>query len=232
MSTSVLEAGSVTLTERPTLMKAAVVHSFSEPLRLEEIETPVPGRDEILVRVEASGLCHTDIHAAHGDWPVKPTPPFVPGHEGVGIVVTLGPGVTEVGARRSGGCPVARLRMRDLRALRVGLGDAVHAAAEHRLLGGRRLRRVRQGIGAVRREGAGRRRPARRGAAHLRRRHDLQSGQGLRRSLLRPRGSVRHRRPRSPRGSVRPDRRGTRRRSRHRTTTSSSSLASWARTSR
>ena len=96
MSTSALEAGSVDLTERPTLMKAAVVHSFSEPLRLEEIETPVPGRDEILVRVEASGLCHTDIHAAHGDWPVKPTPPFVPGHEGVGIVVTLGPGVTEV----------------------------------------------------------------------------------------------------------------------------------------
>ena len=57
---------------------------------------PYPAEGEILVRVEASGLCHTDIHAAHGDWPVKPTPPFVPGHEGVGIVVTLGPGVTEV----------------------------------------------------------------------------------------------------------------------------------------
>jgi propanol-preferring alcohol dehydrogenase len=48
------------------------------------------------VKVEASGLCHTDIHAAHGDWPVKPTPPFVPGHEGVGLVQELGPGVTEV----------------------------------------------------------------------------------------------------------------------------------------
>ena len=35
---------------------------------------------------ETSGLCHTDIHAAHGDWPVKPSPPFVPGHEGIGIV--------------------------------------------------------------------------------------------------------------------------------------------------
>jgi alcohol dehydrogenase, propanol-preferring len=46
------------------------------------------------VRIEASGLCHTDIHAAHGDWPVKPSPPFVPGHEGVGTVVALGPGVT------------------------------------------------------------------------------------------------------------------------------------------
>jgi propanol-preferring alcohol dehydrogenase len=96
MSTSALEAGSVSRVEGTPLMKAAVVHSFSEPLRLEEVETPVPGRGEILVRIEASGLCHTDIHAAHGDWPVKPTPPFVPGHEGVGIVVTLGPGVTEV----------------------------------------------------------------------------------------------------------------------------------------
>jgi propanol-preferring alcohol dehydrogenase len=44
--------------------------------------------------MEACGLCHTDIHAAHGDWPVKPTPPFVPGHEGVGIVEAVGHGVT------------------------------------------------------------------------------------------------------------------------------------------
>jgi propanol-preferring alcohol dehydrogenase len=50
----------------------------------------------VRVKVEASGLCHTDIHAARGDWPVKPSPPFVPGHEGVGIVVELGPGATEV----------------------------------------------------------------------------------------------------------------------------------------
>jgi len=47
------------------------------------------------VRLEASGLCHTDTHAAHGDWPVKPTPPFVPGHEGVGIVEAHGPGVAD-----------------------------------------------------------------------------------------------------------------------------------------
>jgi len=81
---------------RPALMKAAVVHSFGAPLQLEQVDTPLPGRGEVLVRVEASGLCHTDIHAAHGDWPVKPSPPFVPGHEGVGIVVELGPGVSEV----------------------------------------------------------------------------------------------------------------------------------------
>ena len=77
-------------------MKAAVVHEFTSPLRLEEIAKPEPGPGEIVVKIEASGLCHTDIHAAHGDWPVKPKLPFIPGHEGVGIVEMVGPGVTEV----------------------------------------------------------------------------------------------------------------------------------------
>jgi propanol-preferring alcohol dehydrogenase len=45
--------------------------------------------------MQTCGLCHTDIHAARGDWPVKPTPPFVPGHEGVGTVEKLGPGVRQ-----------------------------------------------------------------------------------------------------------------------------------------
>ncbi len=76
-------------------MRAAVVKDFTLPLEVTEIPTPTPGAGEVLVRIEASGLCHTDIHAAHGDWPVKPTPPFVPGHEGVGIVEALGPGVTQ-----------------------------------------------------------------------------------------------------------------------------------------
>ncbi len=75
-------------------MKAAVVHDFTKSLSIEEIAKPVPGPGEVLVRVETAGLCHTDIHAAHGDWPVKPSPPFVPGHEGVGIVEEVGPGVT------------------------------------------------------------------------------------------------------------------------------------------
>jgi len=77
-------------------MTAAVVHDFTEPLVLETVPKPVAGPGEIVVRIEASGLCHTDIHAAHGDWPVKPSPPFTPGHEGVGIVEELGAGVTEV----------------------------------------------------------------------------------------------------------------------------------------
>ncbi|WP_306216394.1 alcohol dehydrogenase AdhP [Actinoplanes sp. RD1] len=76
-------------------MRAAVVTSFTEPLAVREVPTPQPGDGQILVRIEASGLCHTDIHAARGDWPVKPAPPFIPGHEGVGIVDKVGPGVTE-----------------------------------------------------------------------------------------------------------------------------------------
>lgn len=74
-------------------MKAAVVTGFTEPLQLQDRPVPGPGPGQVLVRIETSGLCHTDIHAAHGDWPVKPTPPFVPGHEGVGIVEALGAGV-------------------------------------------------------------------------------------------------------------------------------------------
>jgi propanol-preferring alcohol dehydrogenase len=65
-------------------------------LVVEEVATPVPEQGQVLVRVETSGLCHTDIHAAHGDWPVKPAPPFIPGHEGVGIVERVGPGVTRL----------------------------------------------------------------------------------------------------------------------------------------
>jgi len=62
----------------PSTMKAAVVHAFGEPLRIEQVAVPQPGPGEILVKVEASGVCHTDLHAARGDWPVKPTLPFSP----------------------------------------------------------------------------------------------------------------------------------------------------------
>jgi propanol-preferring alcohol dehydrogenase len=71
-------------------MKAAVVHAFGQPLRLEDVPVPTPGRNEVLVKVMASGVCHTDLHAAEGDWPVKPTLPFIPGHEAAGVVVTSG----------------------------------------------------------------------------------------------------------------------------------------------
>lgn len=77
-------------------MKAAVVTGFGEPLEIEDRPKPKPDPHQVLVRMEASGLCHTDIHAWRGDWPVKPTPPFVPGHEGVGIVERVGKQVTRV----------------------------------------------------------------------------------------------------------------------------------------
>ena len=71
-------------------MKAAVVRAFNESLRIEDRPIPTPSAGQVLVKMETCGLCHTDIHAAHGDWPVKPAPPFVPGHEGVGIVAGVG----------------------------------------------------------------------------------------------------------------------------------------------
>ena len=77
-------------------MKAAVVREFGKPLTIEEVEVPRPGAGEALVKIEACGVCHTDLHAAEGDWPVKPNPPFIPGHEGVGYVVAVGAGVTHI----------------------------------------------------------------------------------------------------------------------------------------
>jgi propanol-preferring alcohol dehydrogenase len=77
-------------------MRAAVVRSFTDPLVVEELDVPSPGPHEALVKVDYTGVCHTDLHAAHGDWPVKPAPPFVPGHEGVGTVVAVGDQVTRV----------------------------------------------------------------------------------------------------------------------------------------
>ncbi|MFC3580919.1 zinc-dependent alcohol dehydrogenase [Sphingomonas hylomeconis] len=76
------------------MMRAAVVRSFGGPLIIEERPIPTPGPGEVLVRVVASGVCHTDLHAMQGDWPVKPRLPFIPGHEAVGVVAALGAGVT------------------------------------------------------------------------------------------------------------------------------------------
>nr|WP_298249183.1 alcohol dehydrogenase AdhP [uncultured Halomonas sp.] len=77
-------------------MQAAVVRKLGEPLAIEEAAIPRPQQGEILVKVAATGVCHTDLHAAHGDWPVRPNPPFIPGHEGVGHIVAVGDGVTHV----------------------------------------------------------------------------------------------------------------------------------------
>jgi propanol-preferring alcohol dehydrogenase len=80
----------------PKMMKAAVVTALGQPLQIREVPVPSVGPGQILIRVRASGVCHTDLHAAMGDWPVKPTAPFIPGHEGVGEVAAVGPGVTHL----------------------------------------------------------------------------------------------------------------------------------------
>jgi propanol-preferring alcohol dehydrogenase len=77
-------------------MQAAVVEQFGKPLVLREWDVPTPGADQILVKTEACGVCHTDLHAANGDWPARPTLPFIPGHEGIGRVCAIGQGVTSV----------------------------------------------------------------------------------------------------------------------------------------
>ncbi|HXV22697.1 MAG TPA: alcohol dehydrogenase AdhP [Alphaproteobacteria bacterium] len=78
------------------MMKAAIVRRFGAPLTIEEAPVPSPRPGEVLVKIVATGVCHTDLHAADGDWPVKPAPPFIPGHEGAGIVAAVGAGVTQV----------------------------------------------------------------------------------------------------------------------------------------
>src|SRR5919112_1246644 len=98
MSTTAIPNPDLNAAPRPETdtYRAAVVHEFHAPLTLDAVPQAALSAGQIRVKVEASGLCHTDIHAAHGDWPVKPSPPFIPGHEAIGIVEQVGPGVTEV----------------------------------------------------------------------------------------------------------------------------------------
>lgn len=83
-------------TTQQTTMKAAIVKEFQTKLHIEETVKPTPGAGQALVKLEACGVCHTDLHALNGDWPVKPKLPLIPGHEGVGIVEAIGPDVTAV----------------------------------------------------------------------------------------------------------------------------------------
>jgi propanol-preferring alcohol dehydrogenase len=85
-------------------MKCAVLHEFKTPLRIEEVERPKPGPADVLIAVEACGVCHSDLHVCDGDWPqfanfVKK--PLIPGHEVAGRVVEKGEAVhdLEVGDR-------------------------------------------------------------------------------------------------------------------------------------
>ena len=77
------------LTVPAKTMKAAVVRNLHEPLTIEEMPVPAPQYGEALVKIAATGVCHTDLHAADGDGPIKPSLPFVSGHEGVGVVAAV-----------------------------------------------------------------------------------------------------------------------------------------------
>jgi propanol-preferring alcohol dehydrogenase len=77
-------------------MQAAVLRAFGQPLAIEEVPVPTPGAGEVLVRIHASGVCHTDLHIVDGDWPVKPSLGFIPGHEGAGVVAARGAGVSHL----------------------------------------------------------------------------------------------------------------------------------------
>lgn len=81
------------MSKLPKKMKAAVAYEFNKPLKIEEVAVPEVTPGKILVKLAASGVCHTDLHAVSGDWPVKPTLPLIPGHEGAGEVVAVGAGV-------------------------------------------------------------------------------------------------------------------------------------------
>jgi propanol-preferring alcohol dehydrogenase len=77
-------------------MKAARIHQYGQGLVVEEIPTPAPGPGEVLVQVEGSGFCHSDIHVLDGDIRVLPRLPLVLGHENAGVVAACGAGVTGV----------------------------------------------------------------------------------------------------------------------------------------
>lgn len=75
-------------------MRAAVLRDFSLGIQLEDLPIPEPKPNQVLVRILASGICHTDLHAIHGTWDKKPILPLIPGHEGVGFIEALGSKVT------------------------------------------------------------------------------------------------------------------------------------------
>lgn len=85
----------------PMKMKAAQLMATDQPLEIVELDRPEPRAGEVLVKIEACGLCHTDLHYWRGDYPLPRDLPVVLGHEGIGIVEKTGPGVTqvEIGAR-------------------------------------------------------------------------------------------------------------------------------------
>lgn len=75
-------------------MKVAVLHELKTPLSIEQVPVPVPGHGDLLIKVTACGVCHSDLHAVDGDWTPGPALPLIPGHEVAGTVAGVGSGVS------------------------------------------------------------------------------------------------------------------------------------------
>ncbi|KIW00513.1 alcohol dehydrogenase 1 [Verruconis gallopava] len=80
----------------PATQMAMVIEKTGGPVQYKEIPVQKPGPDEVLVNIKYSGVCHTDLHAVNGDWPLPTKLPLVGGHEGAGVVVAVGNLVTDV----------------------------------------------------------------------------------------------------------------------------------------
>jgi alcohol dehydrogenase, propanol-preferring len=86
-------------------MKAAVLHKIGDKLQIEQVPVPAPGRGDVLIKVTACGVCHSDLHAIDGDWQPLPNLPLIPGHEVAGHVATVGEGVTDLKVGDAVGVP-------------------------------------------------------------------------------------------------------------------------------
>nr|AAP51041.1 alcohol dehydrogenase 4 [Kluyveromyces wickerhamii] len=78
----------------PETQKGVIFYENGGELHYKDLPVPVPKPNEILINVKYSGVCHTDLHAWKGDWPLAVKLPLVGGHEGAGIVVAKGENVT------------------------------------------------------------------------------------------------------------------------------------------
>ena len=91
----------------PEKQWAQVIEKTGGPLQYKEIPVPKPGPDEVLINIKYSGVCHTDLHAVKGDWPLDTKLPLVGGHEGAGVVVARGDLVKDVEIGEHGGIKVS-----------------------------------------------------------------------------------------------------------------------------
>jgi len=118
-------------------MKAAVFHGPKVGLRIEEVAVPSAGRDQIVVKVAACGVCHTDLHYIEHGVPTFKTPPIILGHEASGVVADVGAGVTTFKRGQSvlipavltcGHCVFCRMGRENICANMVMLGNHIDGA--------------------------------------------------------------------------------------------------------